>query len=687
MVSLNIWNPEMMKYGFPVDSDDSYLSHSYARGCFNVFDMDSLLDGSYLMYVFRGLCGCAKDLYVLVVLLCATFVLVSCERCSLDEAERHLEIDKCKPYFGYPHTSSVGIFDGDVSSLASEQTAEQRSLERICPDPNLFCFLSTLSGFSFSEAGTDSEEVGAYDVQPEAFPSGLKQERSNLSWPTKHTIFKTSAGRVISCSSNDPDDFHGSSSSSKNSKNGYKVNVSSCTSTLFDHRSHNLKSGVHVEEVNSGILDGVSSPPVEIKPVLLDWGHKHLYYPSVAFLTVKNVHSDSVLRIHYPFSSNSLFYPCNFTEILLAPGEMESICFTFYPRKLGLSSAQIVLQTSFGGFLIQAKGFAVDSPYFVKPVDGFNISSSGRWRKNLSLFNPFSETLYVEEITAWISLNSGNTSHLSKAICSAHSMGDFSVEGTLTAKEWLDVGSAEGHLPEISIRPHRNWEVPSQRTKTIMELEISDHFEGNVVGAFCLQLVRSSANEIETVVVPVEEELRLNQALDTDYIPISLEAIVPSHKSSPAVALSVRNDGPLVLSVMKVRKVGDGTENFHVKFVEGLVLFPRSVTQVAIISYLEIHEVDLNCNLILQINDTRSSQIEISCVDVISAFAGHSLDSAARYAQEISNASYIGGRKRFPNESGHPPTDFEVCNSALFSVHKLIFLNYCIVNIEAQGIK
>lgn len=629
--------------------------------------MDFLLDRSYLMHVFRGLFGCAKDLYVLVVILCATFILVSCERCSLDEAERRIEIDKCKPYSGNSHTSSLGFSDGDVSSLASKPTAEQQSLEKICQDPNLFCFLSTLSGFSFDEVGTESEEVEAYDVQSEAFPSGLKQEISNLSWPNEQSIFKTFSGRVISCSTNKPDDFHGSSSSNGNSKNGEKVNVSSCMSTLIDHGSHMPKSKDSVDKVSSDILHSLSSPPVEIKPFLLDWGHKHLYHPSIAFLTVKNVYSDSALTIHYPYSSNSLFYPCNFTEILLAPGEMESICFTFFPRKLGLSSAEIVLQTSFGGFLIQAKGFAVDSPYFIKPIDGFSVSSSGRWRNILSLFNPFSEVLYVEEITAWISISSGNISHLSKAICSAHSMDDSSEEGMLSAKEWLNVVSTEDHLPEISIRPHRNWEVPSQRTEIIMELEISDQFEGKIVGAFCLQLFRSSsADEIETVVVPLEAELSLNSAFDTDYISVSLEALVPSDKSSPAVALSVRNDGPLVLSVIKVREVGDSTENFQIKFVEGLVLFPRSATQVAIISYLEGLEVDMNCNLLVRINDTRSSQIEISCMDVIGVFAGHRLDSATKYAQEINNANFIKGRKSSFDESGHPPTDFEVCNSASF---------------------
>ncbi|KAH6761759.1 hypothetical protein C2S52_019192 [Perilla frutescens var. hirtella] len=608
------------------------------------------------MFYLRGFFCCAKDLYFLVFLLCATSVLVSCDTCSLNEAEGRLEIDRCKPYIGNSHANSPGMLDGDVSSLASRHTVEQRSLENICPDPNSFCFISTLAGLSVNEVGTESEAIEAYEVQSEGFPSGLKQERSNLSWPTKHSIFRTFAGRVILCSANQTDDFHGSSSIDS-TNNGKKVNVSSCMSTLFDHGTHRSKSGENAETVNSGILDGVSRPPVEIKPFLLDWGQKHLYYPSIAFLTVKNVHSDSVLTIHHPYSSNSQFYPCNFSEILLAPGQMESICFTFFPRKLGLSSAQIVLQTSFGGFVIQAKGFAVDSPYFIKPLDGFNISSSGRWRKNLSLFNPFNEALYVEEITAWISISSGNTSRLSKAICSVRSMEDSGEEGMLSAKEWLNVGSDEGCLPEIAIRPHRNWEVTSQRTEAIMELDISDHFEGKIVGAFCLQLVRSSVNEIETVVVPLEAELRLSSDFDTDYISVSLEALVPPDTSLPVVALSLRNDGPYVLSVVKVREIGDSSLNFHVKFVEGLVLFPRSVTQVAIISYLGIQEVGMNCKLLVQINDTRSSQIEISCMDVIGGFAGHKLDSTIRYSQEINNVNYIKGRESSFDRNTHPPTD------------------------------
>ncbi|XP_047948418.1 uncharacterized protein LOC125194313 isoform X4 [Salvia hispanica] len=608
------------------------------------------------MFYLRGLCGCAKDLHVLVVLLCAAFLLASCDKCSLNEAERQIEIDRCKTYTSNSHTSSLGIFDGDFSLLASRNAVEQQSLDNICPDPNSFCFLSTLSGSSFDEVAIEKDATDeAYNVQSEGFLPGLKQERSNLSWPAKHGIFKTFAGRVILCSLNEPDDFHGSQSEDS-TNNGQNVDVSSCMSTLFDHGTHTSKSGENAEGVNSVIWDSVSRPPVEVRPFLLDWGQKNLYYPSVAFITVKNVHSDSVLTIHYPYSSNSQFYPCNFSEIFLAPGDIGSICFTFFPRNLGLSSAQIVLQTSFGGFVIQAKGFAVDSPYFIKPLDGFNISSNGRWRKNLSLFNPYVEALYVEEITAWISISSGNNSRLSKAVCSARSMEGSSEQGILRPKEWLEVGSADSRLPEISVRPHKNWEVPSQLTEAIMELEISDHFEGKIVGAFCLQLVKSSASEIETVVVPFEAEFMLSPALDTDYISVSLEALVPSDTSAPVVALSVRNDGPHVLSVIKVRQVGDSADTFQVKFVEGLVLFPKSVTQVAVISYRAIHEVDMTCNLLVEINDTRSSQIEISCIDVINVFAGQKLDSATIYAQEMTNVIGVKGRKKSFDNDVHPPT-------------------------------
>ncbi|PIN19129.1 hypothetical protein CDL12_08204 [Handroanthus impetiginosus] len=600
-----------------------------------------------MFYLRGGFCS-VKDFSFVAVLLWAVFVLVTSKRCSPNEAQSQLELEACQSYRGNFGTNTPDVFDDNVNSeWVSTHSVQRHSLESVCPHSNLFCFPSTLTGFLPDEVGAGPLAY-ASEVQSSDPASGLMQVSSNLSWSSEQGIFRLLGGKVISCSLYEPDDFRGFSASDINTGNGQQTDASSCMSTLFDHEIHGSKSGENAETVKSGLLNGFSAPLVEIKPFLLDWGQKNMYNPSLAFLTVKNLDTDGILSIYDPYSSDSQFYPCNFSQILLAPGEVASICFIFFPVKLGLSSAQLVLQTSFGGFLIQAKGFAVESPYLIKPINGLDVSSGGRWRNNLSLFNPFNEALYVEQVIAWISISSGSTSHSSKAICNIHSMEDSDEYDMLSAKEWLAIGSAEGDLPQIAVRPHKNWEVDPQKTEAVMELVISDHFQGKIFGAFCLQLVRSSEKKIETVMVPLEAELSSNSASQTGHVSVFLEVLVPCDRSgSLVVALSVRNDAPYVLSVVKVAKVGESKENFHVKSIEGLVLFPKSVTKVAILNYapLETSEVNMDCKLLVQINDTRFSQIEIPCADVISVCFGRKLDSIGGYAQGINNVDDISSRE------------------------------------------
>ncbi|KAL0380898.1 UNVERIFIED_CONTAM: hypothetical protein Sangu_0154100 [Sesamum angustifolium] len=553
------------------------------------------------MFCLRRLFCAAKDFCLLLVVLCAIFILVTCTRSPVNEVQSRPEFDGCKRYRGSLYTNSLDVFDGHVSSeLVSRHSVQQYSVESICPHSNAFCFPSTVTGFLLNEDGAESEASDASRVQPEGFLSGLTQARSNLSWSQQHGIFRLSGGRVLSCSLYQPDDSF-EFSTDVSTKNGRQTDVSSCISTLFDHSSHSSKSGENAETVKSGFLDGLTTPMVEIKPSLLDWGQKNMYYPSLAFLTVKNVDTDGVLSIYAPYSSNSQFYPSNFSEILLAPGEVASICFVFLPTNLGLSSAQLVLQTSIGGFLIHAKGFAVESPYSIKPISDLDVSSSGRWRNNLSLFNPFNEALYVEEVTAWISISSENTSRSVKAICGIHRMEDPSEDNIFWAKEWLDVESSEGSLPKIAIRPHKNWELGPQNTENILELDISDSFSGKIFGAFCLQLMRSSENKRETVVVPLEVELNPNPDSDTDHVSVSLEALVPCNISGSVVVA-------------------------------------------------------------LSINDTRRSEIEIPCIDVINVCPGR-LDSTVGYAQGTDNLDYVNDRERSFSSSMQPPYEVKAVDT------------------------
>ncbi|KAK4426355.1 hypothetical protein Salat_1404100 [Sesamum alatum] len=547
------------------------------------------------MFCLRGLFCAAKDFCFLVVLLCAIFILVTSKPSAVNEVQSRLEFDRCKRYRGNLDTNSLDVFDGHVSSeLVSRHSVQQYRLESICPHSNAFCFPSTVTGFLLNEDGAESEASDASGLQSEGVcSSGLTQSRSNLSRSPEHGIFRLSGGRVLSCSSYQRDDSHKFASTDVSAKNGRETDVPSCISTLFDRSSHSSKSGENAETVKSDFLDGLTTPMVEIRPSLLDWGQKNMYYPSLAFLTVKNVDTDSVLRIYAPYSSNSQFYPCNFSDIVLAPGEVASICFVFLPTNLGLSFAQLVFQTSIGGFLIPAKGFAVGSPYLIKPISDLDVSSSGRWRKNLSLFNPFDEALYVEEVTAWISISSENTSRSLKAICGNHRMEDSSQYNILQAKEWLDLENSEGGLPKIAVRPHKNWELGPQNTETVIEFDVSDTFSGKIVGAFCLKLMRSSENKTETVMVPLEVELNPSPDSDSDCVSVSLEALVPCETSGPVIVA-------------------------------------------------------------LSINDTRRPEIEMPCIDVISVCPGR-LDSTVGYTQGTDNLDYMNDEERSFSSSMQPP--------------------------------
>ncbi|CAI9777485.1 unnamed protein product [Fraxinus pennsylvanica] len=602
----------------------------------------------------------SKAFYFVVVLLCALFTLITFEVSLINGAQNQMEFEARRSYKVNSDVNFPDVFDDhSKSKFESKQLGQQHSLDNVCRHSNSFCFPSTLAGLLCEENDAEFEVLDTSSVHTDVrLYAGLNQAKHIVSRSSDSGKFRLLGGRTISCSLCYEESYN--ELPCHNSRNDQENGFTSCINPLLAHETRNLKLTKNIETVKSGFLDSFSTPHVEIKPSLLDWGQKDLYFPSLAFLTVKNIGSDNILNVYEPYSSNSQFYSCNVSEILLAPGEVASVCFVFLPTKLGSSSTQLVLQTSLGGFLIPAIGFAVESPYGVKPLIGLGLSSSGRWRKNLSLFNPFDEALYVEEVTAWLSISSGDTSHSSKAICSTESIEESSEYHTLSAKEWLDAENGEVGLPQIAIRPHKNWEIGPQKTETIMELDLSFQYEGKVFGAICMQLLRSSKNKIDTIMVPLEAQLNVNSGYGEPIHPVSvyMEAPMPC-----LVALSVRNDAPYVLSVTKVTEVGENTANFHIKYMEGLVLFPNTATQVAVIVYnpLETPEVNMNCKLVILINDT-SSQIEIPCEDVISIGRQHELDSCIGYRLQSRDVEHTNAHISL-SSSKQPPSEMKAVDA------------------------
>ncbi|KAF9622665.1 hypothetical protein IFM89_032586 [Coptis chinensis] len=339
-----------------------------------------------------------------------------------------------------------------------------------------------------------------------------------------------------------------------------------------------------------------------------------------------NTCNETSLRIFKPFSTDPQFYPCNFDEVLLGPGEVTTICFVFLPRQLGLLSAHLVLQSSSGGFLIHAKGMAIKSLFQTQPLVGLNVSFGGGLKRNLSVYNPFDDTLYVKEVATWLSVSSEHISHSAEAVCKVEqSLGEYS--SFLNVEEWLDIRSGQDDFPLMELRPHRSWEISPHSTETIMEMNFLSGFEGKLFGAFSMKL--QSSSRTDTIVLPLEAEVRHKPAYSdlTGSVIVYLES-VPCDGCETSIILSLENRAANLLHFAKISEVTENEKIFRVKYIDRLLLFPGNVTQAAIIycpsSDLReasdgVLEIDLSCKLLVLTNDSGNSQIEIPCQDVVQA--------------------------------------------------------------------
>ncbi|OMO84185.1 hypothetical protein COLO4_22183 [Corchorus olitorius] len=593
----------------------------------------------------------AKAFNFFLVLSCTIFCLTTSEPCSVNVMPTMEEHEGCE-YHGDNH--HVGIQEnlvGDTNAGYDTGTSLTRlSVESICTNSHLFCFPSTLPGFSTEESKI---EVGGLEVSRSQShsdtsyvePSNLRGQGNNRSWLSNHGVFRLLNGRMVSCSLYSRGGVH--EFSSFLTDGATQNDISSCRGPTQNQKSTSVRMENNIEVTKSGSFEVSSLPNVDISPAVMDWGQKYLFLPSVAYLTVANTCNDSILHVYEPFSTSIQFYPCNFSEVLLGPGEVVSICFVFLPRWVGSSSAHLVLQTSSGGFLVQARGYAVESPYEIQPLVSLDIPSSGQLSKDVSLFNPFDETLYVEEITAWISVSLGNTTHHTEAVCLKENFQGSDGHSLLSAEDGLVMNSGKVGFPLMGMRLNRSWEIDPQSSETIIEIDLSFQSKGTIFGAFCMKLWRSSQDKSEIVMVPLEVDLDSTPSYEdqASSLSVSLEALVPNDSSETIfVAVSVENVAPYVLSVVKISEVAD-TKIFNIKYMEGLLLFPGAVTHIAVItctklpvgihdSFSEVSKTIRSCKLLIMTNDSISPQIEVSCEDIIHICKQHPKDLSMSYEHQ-----------------------------------------------------
>ncbi|XP_050944703.1 uncharacterized protein LOC103484767 isoform X2 [Cucumis melo] len=623
-----------------------------------------------------------KAVISILVLLCVFFQHAACGPCFISELQSASNEDSGH----YMNNHANGIrsnFPADISSGSNPTT--HLSFESVCTDSRLFCFPSMVTDFSYNEKGIGVvASSGLFDGS--SSPVGSPQDdklAANETQSSDYGMFELFEGGIISCSLNSRNDVNELSSIQKYGSTS-KVDLSTCRRDPYHQTSPSSTQKKNLDVTNSDYSDSYMAPFVDVSPTELNWEHKFLYLPSLASITVMNTCNQSFLHIYEPFSTDSQFYSCNFSEVVLGPGEAVSIYFVFLPKYLGLSSAHLILQTNFGGFLVPAKGFAIQSPYGIQPLLSLNIHSSGKWTKNLSLFNPYDDVLYVEELTGWISVLKEDKCYHTEAVCRVDRYKVFHEPKPLIIKEGLVV--QHGHIgsPLLSMRPYKQWKIEPHSNETIIEVDLSFEYGGTIIGTFWLQLLRPSQDKSDVVAVSLEAELEGGSTHDDHKGSVfaSFEPIL--YHGNVFVALSLKNSASHLFSVLKIIEVAE-RKVFEFKSLEGLLLFPETVTQVALITCNEQHAhfhkdspeiVNMygKCKLLVLTNESTSSHIEVPCKDIFLLCSEYRKDSFME--NEKQNEHFSSGNVRTGSLVNHVGSQSEIKDVERAEADELVLENW-----------
>lgn len=143
-----------------------------------------------------------------------------------------------------------------------------------------------------------------------------------------------------------------------------------------------------LERLNS--MSAPEAPPVF--PSQLDFGMQPLHQRQVAFLTIMNSCNGSRLSLLAAKSDNRQFFVTGFSAKLVAPGTTLTFPVFYLPQYMGAAKGSITIETGVDPLVVQLQGQGVESPYKM------HVRVHGKSPYVISLFNPYNETLFVEEV-------------------------------------------------------------------------------------------------------------------------------------------------------------------------------------------------------------------------------------------------------------------------------------------------
>ncbi|WVZ88113.1 hypothetical protein U9M48_034664 [Paspalum notatum var. saurae] len=151
----------------------------------------------------------------------------------------------------------------------------------------------------------------------------------------------------------------------------------------------------------------------------------------------------------------------------------------------------------------------------------------------------------------------------------------------------------------------------------VIDIKLQALSEGKVFGAISLKLRNCTNGTMCTFVIPIEIEVH------TGLVAVTFEPMSTCDESGSIISLSLRNDGPKLLRVVGVTEDDrNGPMIFQVKYLNGLILFPDTVTDIVLVRYTSSVPEGVSfdsCNIVVETNSTLGSSIIIPCKDLLCA--------------------------------------------------------------------
>ncbi|KAG6543644.1 hypothetical protein Mapa_014827 [Marchantia paleacea] len=420
-------------------------------------------------------------------------------------------------------------------------------------------------------------------------------------------------------------------------KDCLKVKCSPLSSYDLKQPSLN-KAFSSIPKLGSPTIQGPESslPHVDIIPPFLEWGSQPMFAPSVASLTVVNTCNSTGLKVFQPFSTDAQFYTHAFEEKVVDPGGELSIPFVFLPRTLGVAEAMLIVQTSAGGFLVQAQGRGIGSPYKVQALQGLRVASGESLQHTISLHNPHDEVLRVGEVYAWPDVEETSTSDLKGEPCEKESLSPNGIShcvykakgGVLQwTSEQRDLKGMNGGAAVIQMRLPGQLEIGPHSSISIAEFEFSAVKADRYSGSVHIRLSRDSPDSADVLMLPIDVQVGdlWGDTSPVEPVPEVLEfGILTNEDQASTVVVTLYNPGIEPVEVLEISVLVEDNNIVDIEYLKELVLQPNSETEVAKVTYsgreetvpaglFQCHPRELmrNRKLVVRTNSSVSPEVEV----------------------------------------------------------------------------